>query len=177
MMATNQAVLDELQQMFPVVATSEKSEEDYGKKSAESPWDYPFFLDSTDWARYQKYQIAYYNINVMLLLFFLATSFFISRCNILNAHEDGFYFACSLASTSCSFILYSMFFTCHVVKHYDIDHNRQIYKISNYFLKSVFLNPLFNFRRYLCHSAYYPQRASNSSLATRLSNSNHLNKP
>ena len=31
----------------------------------------------------------------------------------------------------------------HVVKHYDIDHNRQIYKISNYFLKSVLIGDIY----------------------------------
>ena len=142
-MESDQAVLAEVRQMFPPLAASEKLEDDYGKIASESPWDYPFFFNSTDWARYQKYQIAYFNINVMLVLFFLASCFFICRCNVLHAYEDGFYFACSLASTSCSFILYVMFFTCYAIKHCSVDHNCRSCKAADYILKSPWIGDVY----------------------------------
>ena len=126
----------------PIVIT-EMSEGDYGKVSLESPWDYPFFFDSTDWARYQKYQIAYYNISVMFVLYFLGSCFFLLRCNILHAHKDGFYFACSLASTGFSFILFSMFFTWHVLKHYLKDHSSLLYRAADYILNSPWMGDIY----------------------------------
>ena len=91
MMEIDQALLDKMQEMPQSVATYEKPEE----KASDSPWDYLFFYNSADWARYQKYQIAYFNMNVMLILFFFGSCFYDFRCNILHAHKDGFYFACT----------------------------------------------------------------------------------
>ena len=129
--------------MSTPVVISKMSEEDYGKNVSESPWDYPFFFDSADWARYQKYQIAYFNINVMFILYFLGSCFFFIRCNVLHAHEDGFYFACSLASTGSAFILYLMFFTCHLVKHWVVDHSCRLYKAADNFLNSSWLGDIY----------------------------------
>ena len=136
-------MLDKVQQMSTPVPTSEMSDEDYGKKASESPWDNPFFFDSADWARYQKYQIAYFNMNVMLILFFLASCFFVSRCNILHAHDDGFYFACSLANTISSFILYLMFFMCYLVKHSSVDQSYPLCRAADYILSSPWIGDIY----------------------------------
>ena len=143
MVEIDKAMLYKMQEMSQSVATSEKSEENYGKKASDSPWDYPFFFNSADWARYQKYQIAYFNMDVMLILFFFGTCFYVFRCNILHAHEDGFYFACSLASTSCSFILYLMFFTCYLVKHWIVDYSSRLYKAADYILNSPWIGDIY----------------------------------
>ena len=128
-----------MQEMPQSVATSEKPEE----KASDSPWDYLFFYNSADWARYQKYQIAYFNMNVMLILFFFGSCFDDFRCNILHAHKYGFYFACSLASTSCSFILYLMLFTCHLVKHCIVDHSSRLCKAADYILNSPWIGDIY----------------------------------
>ena len=142
-MGTDQALLDAQRQTSQSVATSEKSEVDYVMKSSESSWDYPFFFDSADWARYQKYQIVYFNMDVMFILYFFGGWFFLCRLNILHAYEDGFYFACSLATSTCAFFLYLMFFTCSAIKHCCVDHNCRLYWAADNLLNSPWTGDIY----------------------------------
>ena len=102
-----------------------------------------FFFDREIMAEYQEYQRAYFDIYVMLVMFSLSIIFYFGRCNVMHPFDDGLFFTCSLASNTCSFVLYLILFSSFVVKYCCFDEDSSLYHASMFVMNSPWLGDLF----------------------------------
>ena len=111
-----------------------------GLKCPVSPEEFRFFFGPELMEEYLDYKSKYFDVQVMLILFVVSMIFWTCRCNIMHPFDDGIYFTLAFASELVAVFMYFVFLYAYTVKTCVGDPNLRCSKISDYILRSPWLD-------------------------------------